>query len=559
VGKSRLVFEFTRSRRAQECLVLAATALSYGKGTSYLPVIDLLKGYFNITERETEREIREKVTGKLLTLDRALEPILPAVLTLLDVPIEDSQWQALEPPHRRARILEGIKQLLLRESRNQPVLVVFEDLHWVDAETQAFVDRLVEGLPTARLLLIVSYRPEYEQRWAHKTYYTSLRIDPLDGESAAKLLREVLGSDPSLHGFRSTLIERTEGNPFFIEEIVRTLAETHAIVGERGNYRLGATTATIQVPSTVQAVLAARIDRLSADDKRLLQSASVIGKDVPFVVLQAIAEASPDELHTTLRSLQAAEFLYETSGFPEVEYTFKHALTRDVVYGKLLNEQRRLLHARIVGALESLHGGERLSEHVEWMAHHAVRGEVWDKAVAYCRQAGAKAMTRSAYLEAAARFEQAVEALRNLPEDRRVIDELIDVRLDLRGALLLLGHPRQALEQLHEAETLAEILGDRRRLGRIAAHTAHCFSVIAEHARAIEHGRRALEVAQDLDDFALRITGNLILGHAYAFMGDYPHVVEHVTWNVERLQGEVAGEHFGLPSFRPSPLVARCR
>ena len=309
--------------------------------------------------------------------------------------------------------------------------------------------------------------------------------------------------------------------------------------------------AAIQVPSTVQAVLAARVDRLSVEDKRLLQSASVIGKDVPFVLLQAIAEASPDELPTSLRSLQAAEFLYETSLFPEVEYTFKHALTHEVVYGRLLDEQRRLLHARIVGALESLHSGGRLSEQVEWMAHHAIRGEVWDKAVAYCRQAGARAMTRSAYQEAAARFEQAVDALRNLPEDRRVIDELIDVRLDLRGALLLLGRPRQALEQLHEAETLAEILQDHRRVGRIAGHTAHCFRVIGEHARAIEYGRRALEVAQNLDDFALRIAGNAHLGDVYAFTGDYRRAAEHFTWNVERLEGEVARERFGfalLPS-----------
>jgi DNA-binding NtrC family response regulator/tetratricopeptide (TPR) repeat protein len=560
VGKSRLIYEFTHSHRTQDWLVLEAGALSYGKATSYLPIIELLKGYFKVTERDTHREIRENVTGKLLTLDSALEPILPAVLTLLDIPIEDREWQALDPPQRRERILEGIKHLLLRESRNQPLLVVLEDLQWVDAETQAFLDRLVETLPAARLLLVVSYRPEYEQRWAHKTYYTSLRIDPLDGESAAQLLQAVLGSDPSLHEFRSLLFERTEGNPFFIEEIVRTLAETHVIVGERGRYRLGKTMAAIQVPSTVQAVLAARLDRLSVEDKRLLQSAAVIGKDAPFVLLQTIAEVSPDELHTSLRSLQAAEFLYETSGFPEVGYTFKHALTHDVVYGSLLNEQRRLLHARIVGALESLHGDGRLSEQVERMAHHAFRGEVWNKAVAYCRQAGAKAMTRSAYPEAAARFEQAVEALRNLPEDRHVMDELIDVRLDLRGALLLLGRPRQALEQLHEAEALAEILQDRRLVGRIAAHTAHCFSVIGEHARAIDHGRRALEVAQDLDDFALRIAGNVILGNAYAFMGNYPRAVEHLTWNVERLQGGLAREHFGfalLPSVAARNFLSR--
>ena len=298
-------------------------------------------------------KIREKVTGKLLTLDKALEPTLPAFLTLLDVAVEDQQWQNLDPPQRRQRTLDAVKRLLLRESQVQPLLVVIEDLHWIDSETQALLDSLIESLPTARLLLLVNYRPEYQHGWGSKTYYTQLRIDPLPPESAEELLQALLGNDSSLAPLKQLLIARTEGNPFFLEESVRTLVETKFLVGERGSYRLEKTLESTQVPATVQAVLAARIDRLPPDEKRLLQSAAVIGKDVRLVLLQAIADQSEEEISRGLIRLQAAEFLYETSLFPEIEYTFKHALTHEVAYGSVLQERRRVLHVRIVEAIET--------------------------------------------------------------------------------------------------------------------------------------------------------------------------------------------------------------
>ncbi len=251
VGKSRLVYEFTHSHRLQGWLTLESASVSYGKATSYLPVIDLLKGYFKIQDRDDLREIREKVTGKLLALDRALEPTLPPLLALLDVPVDPSAssgqapsassgqaatWRTLDPGQRRQQTLDAMRRLLLREAREQPLLVIFEDLHWIDGETQALLDSLVEGLGSARVLLLVNYRPEYQHAWGSKTSYSQMRLDALPAESAGELLEALLGDDPGLAPLKQLLVRR--GNPFFLEETVRTLVETKALVGPRGRYRL---------------------------------------------------------------------------------------------------------------------------------------------------------------------------------------------------------------------------------------------------------------------------------------------------------------------------------
>ena len=418
VGKSRLVYECVHSPRTQGWLVLESASVSYGKATPYFPVIDLLKRYVHVEDADEPRTMRARVTGQVLTLDETLQETIPALLWLLDALPDDSPFRTLDPPQRRQRLLDALRRVLLRESQVQPLLLVFEDLHWIDTETQALLDRLVDSLPTARILLLVNYRPEYQHGWSNKTSYTQLRLDPLPPASADEVLQALLGDDSSLAPLKPLLIARTEGNPFFLEESVRALVETGVLVGERGAYRLEHALQSLQVPATVQAVLAARIDRLPPEEKRLLQTAAVIGMEVPLPLLQAIAEAPEESLQRSLAQLQATEFLYETRLFPEHEYTFKHALTHEVAYGSLLLERRRVLHARIVQALEAL-AGDRVAEQVERLAHHALRGEVWDKALAYCRQAGEKAIARSAYREAVGYFEQALSALPHLPETTR--------------------------------------------------------------------------------------------------------------------------------------------
>jgi len=544
VGKSRLVYEFLQAHHTPGWLRLESSSVSYGKATAYLPVCDLLKAYCHIEDRDDLRTVRAKITGQLLTLDDALQDTVPAVLALFEALPADSPFLALDPLQRRRRTLEALKRVLLRESQVQPLLVVFEDLHWIDSETQAVLDTLVESLPTAQVLLLVNYRPEYQHGWGSKTYYTQLRLDPLPEASADVLLQALLGPDPVLVPLTQLLIARTQGNPFFLEESVRTLVETGVLSGERGAYRLDQPLDSLQVPATVQALLAARIDRLPLEDKRLLQTAAVIGTEVPWPLLQAIADTADEVLYRSLAQLQAAEFLYETSLFPERAYTFKHALTHEVAYGSLLHEQRRVLHARIVEALEAL-AGDRLDDQVERLAQHALRGEMWEKALTYGRQAGDKAQVRSAYREAVLCYEQALAALGHVPDSRAATEQAIDLRLGLRAALNVLGEaPGRLLDHLYPTEPLAQTLGDQLRLGRVYIGMSNDCWLAGDVDRAIDYSQRALALAATLGDIHLQAQTRLLLGRIYYGMGDYPRAIEHHECNVVTLQGDLLYERF---------------
>ena len=411
MGKSRLLYEFTRAQYLQGWLIFEAGAVSsYGQATPYLPIIEILKAYCQVDDPDDEQGMPEKVTDKLLALDEAFRPTLPAFFTLLNMPVEDLYWQALDPHQRRQCTLEAMKRLLLQESQIQPVLLIVENLHWIDTETQAVLDSVIESLPTARLLLLVNYRPDYQHGWGNKASYTQLQLNPLPRGCTEELLQALLGNDASLQPLTQRLIERTEGNPFCLEESVWTLAETKAFVGVRGAYRLAQALPSIHVPATVQAVLAARIDRLPAEDKRLLQAAAVIGRDVPFLVLQAIAEGSEEALRRSLGHLLAAEFLYERQLFPEYVYTFKHALTQEVAHQSLLQRSRKHYHQQIAQVLI-----ERFPHTVatrpERLAHHYTEAGLNAQAIPYWQRAGQQALQRSANLEAVRHLTTALELL----------------------------------------------------------------------------------------------------------------------------------------------------
>jgi tetratricopeptide (TPR) repeat protein len=556
VGKSRLLWEFMRSHRTHGWLILESGSVSYGKGTPYLPVVELLKSYFRIQDRDGQREIRERVAGKLLALDRALEPLLTPLLALLDVPVDDAAWAALDPPQRRQRTLDAVKRMLLRESQVQPLLVLFEDLHWIDSETQALFDGLIESLPTARVLLLVNYRPDYQHSWASKTYYSQLRLDALPPENAGELLHALLGGAPDLEPLRQLLITRTEGNPFFLEESVRTLVESKAVIGQPGVYTLAMPLQALRIPATVQAILVARIDRLPADEKSLLQSAAVLGKDVAIPLLHAIADLPEEELRRGLGHLRAAEFLYETSLFPDLEYTFKHALTHEVVYQSLLQERRRALHSRIVEAMEQLYP-DRLTEHVERLAHHALRGEAWEKAAAFLHQAGRKAAERSAYRETAACFEQALDALRHLPQQPELQARAIDLHLDASRAMLTLGERAKSVDHARRAAALAESLGDERRLSWALVLLAVRAWNWGDSDHGLELGQRALAIAMRLNDVPLKTSANDILGWGAQLDGDYRQGAEILSQVAETLKGDRRDELWQGGGIRLASVTSR--
>jgi len=552
VGKSRLVYEFTHSHRVRQWVVLDAPSVSYGKASSYLPVIGLLKTYCRIADGDDHREMRDKVLGRVLGLDRELEPLLPALLSLLDVPVTDPAWVALEPPQRRQRTLDAVKRLLLRESQVQPLLLVFEDLHWMDGETQALLDRLVDSLSFSRIMLLVNYRPEYEHRWGSKTSYSQLRLDALPVESAGELLSAFLGPDPTMAPLTDMLVKR--GNPFFLEETLRSLIEVGALVGERGAYRLTHPMEQLQVPATVQAILSARIDRLRAEDKQLLQAASAIGKDIPYALLVAVTKLPEEALLGQLARLQEAEFLYETRFYPDLEFTFKHALTHEVTYGSLLQDRRQRLHAGIVVATEQLYG-DRLSEHVERLAHHAMRGHLWDEAVRYGRQAGTRALDRSASREAFAAFEQARIALQEWPPGRQRSEQLIDLRFDQRNALVSLGEFSRLGEVAEEARALAEELGDERRLAWASGYLAMHYSILGEHERAITSGERGRDLSASIEDPVLRSVQNYYLGLALWYAGDPQRAGQAARLSAALVDDIPPRERFGLVG--PPGVLAR--
>ncbi|HUM18058.1 MAG TPA: sigma 54-interacting transcriptional regulator [Candidatus Nitrosotalea sp.] len=545
VGKSRLLWEFTHSELGRPWLLLDTAAGAVGTPAPYLPIVELLRRYFQLEGGEPPAQVRERVADRVRELDENLLPSLPPLLTLLDVPVTDGQWLGLDPPQRRRRSIEAVKRLLLRESRRQPVLLVVEDTHWVDSETQAVLDALVDGLPTADVLLLMTYRPEYAHGWAAKTFFTQVRVDPLSAGDSEALLRALLGEHPSLGPLLPRLVEWTEGNPFFLEESVRALRETGVLAGDRGDYRLIKPVTGIQVPATVEEVLAARIARLTMEQRRLLQSAAVIGKDVPSPILAAIADLPEDTLAETLRSLQGAEFLYETQSMPDPGYTFKHALTHEVAYDSVARGQRAL-HARILTAMETLYPG-RLAEHVDRLAQHAFRGHVWPKAVTYLRQAGARAFAHSANREAVGCYEQALLALREMEDSRENQELAIDLHFDLRNALTPLGEVETTLEHLRLAQAGAERVGDRARLGRAYSFAANALHLNGDQHGAIRWGTQAMAIGTELDDFALRTASAMYIGRAHHALGAYAEAIRVLTQVVESLQGDLGRQHLGLP------------
>ena len=550
VGKSRLCQEVVRQLHGW--LVLHGGCAPYAVKTTHFPLVEVLKSFCQVQDTDSADEAREKIARSLPPAAGDPVWLLAALFDLLGVLPADDAFRAVDPALRRRRTHDALRQLFLAVSAAQPLCLILEDLQWIDVGTQEFLDRLVNGMTEARLLLLVTCRPEYRHDWSRKSCYRQVRLDALPVENAGEMLDALLGADRGLDPLKQRLAGR--GNPFYLEEMVRALVETKSLEGSRGSYRLTRPVHTLEVPAMVQAILAARIDRLAPEDKRLLQVASAVGKVVPLALLQAIAERPEEPLRRGLEVLEATDFLHETGLHPDLAYSFKHELTHEVTYGTLREDRRKALHASIVRAIEHAYS-ERLSEHVERLAHHALRGEMWEAAVTYAHQAGLKALERSANREAADCFEQALVALGHCPERRDTLERFVDLRFDLKTALIPLGAFERIVAHLRDTEAVIRRLDDPRRLGQFCVHMCHALGMSGNATEALAFGERALALAESLGDVPLEVTGTLFLGTACFAMLEYRRAEQLFLKVLKLLKNDRGRERFGLAGL--PAVVAR--
>jgi tetratricopeptide (TPR) repeat protein len=454
------------------------------------------------------RKRREKVNGKVLTLDRTLEDALPHIIGLLGLAEGGDPLAARDSQIRRRRTHEALKRVLLRETLNQPLIVVFEDLHWIDEETQAFLNLFVDSIGTARLLLLVNYRPEYSHRWNSKTYYTQLRLDRLGRESADEMLDALLGvsaqaMDKPLAALKHLIIEKTDGNPLFMEELVEALFEQGMLIRD-GAVKLARPVSQLKIPSTVQGILAARIDRLPAEEKELLQTLAVVGMEFPLPLAREVAQQPPDLVDTFLNNLQTAEFIYERPSTADVEYTFKHPLTRQIADESLLSERRKLLHQRVGQAIESLYA-ENLDDHYSELARHFLLGNDPVKALRYTRPAIEQLVSRFAYSQAANFIDSGLRLVGSLPDDRarleaelwlRTIESMVDFPLFTASS----PQRERAIRRMYE---LSEQLGEQKELLRAKINLSNLYFVQGESARRLDLARQCLPLAEAAKDDTL--------------------------------------------------------
>jgi class 3 adenylate cyclase/tetratricopeptide (TPR) repeat protein len=531
VGKSRLFYEFKAVARSG-WMVLEGFSVSHGKASAYLPVIDLLHSYFGIEAGDDGRKRREKVAGRITILDRALEDTLPYLFGLLSILESDDLLAQMDGHVKKRRTLEAIKRILLRESLNQPLMVIVEDLHWIDEETQDFLNLLADSIGTAKILLLVNYRPEYSHSWGSKTYYTQLRLDPLGKESAEEMLAALLGDVSELAALKRLIIEKTEGTPFFMEETVQVLLDDGSLE-RNGAVHLTKPLAELKIPPTVQAILASRIDRLAADGKELLQTLSVVGREFPLSLVRVLALKSDDELNRLLNDLQLGEFIYEQPAVSDTEYIFKHAFTREVAYNSVLMERRKFLHERIGEMLESTFAAQ-LDGHLDELAHHYSRSSNLGKAIKYLTLAGARAYRRSDLSEAVRQQGLALELLgaRASADSVRRRNEC-ELLLAYGTTLGDLGRANDAISTLERALKLAEDLLDEPTMMQVLSALRLVMLTVRGPRDALPIANRLLNLTADSKDSHSAALGHSSVGGVLYYLCELPRALYHFERVIE--------------------------
>jgi len=543
VGKSRLFHEFKAGIQSG-WMMLEAFTVSHGKATAYLPVIELLRGYFRIGAEDDQRTRREKVNARVLTLDPALEDSRPYLFGLLGLVEGSDPLAQMDPQIRRRRVQDAIKRTLLHESLNQPVMLVFEDLHQIDDETQALLNLLADSIGTSRVLLLVNYRPEYSHSWGSKTYYTQVRLDPLGKETADEMLSTLLGNDDSVAPLKRLIAEKTEGNPLFMEEIHQALIEEGVLV-RNGALKITRPLNALKIPATVQAILAARIDRLPAEQKELLETVAVIGKDFRLGLIGKVVTKPEEELERTLAQLQLSEFIYELPATGDIEYTFKHLITQEAAYSSILLERRKVLHERTAQALETLYSdrlnGQELEDHAGEIAHHLLHAGGFadsQRTIRFLRMAAERDFRRSALEESQRSYREAISLLQTQPQSAE--RDTQEIALHTALATLLLGRSWGGKEREHllkRAYDLCERVNRPQQALPMLLQLAQVYIQQLRLPEARAACARAVAIAQTLENPVLEFVAWHNLGETYYWSGDLEAARNHLERALAKSDG----------------------
>jgi class 3 adenylate cyclase/tetratricopeptide (TPR) repeat protein len=548
VGKSRLLLEFRNSLPAGEFSYLEGRCFQYGGSMAFLPIVDILRSCFRIEEGLPEVAVTGKIKDKLKEFDEELLKFtLPAFQDLLSLRFEDESWLHLGAQEKRERAFEAIRNLLVSFSRNKPLVVAIEDLHWMDKTSEEFLTFFIDKLAHCRILLILLYRAEYTHQWGSKSYYSKIGLDQLTTESSAELISTILEGSEVGSDLKQLIIKQAAGHPLFIEEFTHSLWENGLIERQEDRFILSRKFKDVQVPDSIQGIIASRMDRLEGNLKRTLQVASVVGRDFAFRILQA-ASGMQEELKAHLLSLQGLEFIYEKQLLPELEYIFKHVLTQEVAYQSLLLKKRKKLHERIGQAIEQIYA-DRLEEYYEILAHHYAHSHNFESAFQYLKRSGQKAMRKNSTWEALDYYEKAIAVLERLPGNHDQKRKKLEVTYLTISPLIALGFPDKSLSILEQGERLAKDLADERRLFRFRTNIGFLYCTNGNYLEARPYIEQAFDASEKLHDIDLM--GQVIpdLYTVYLAAGEHMKSVDVISDVIDRIEkNQRQKDFFGGPT-----------
>lgn len=523
VGKSRLLLEFRNTLPQGEYTYLEGRCLHYGGSMAYLPMLDILRAYFEIKEGDREFVIKKKMEEKILRLDERLRTVFAPFQEILSLKVDDKAYLTVDPLERKSRVFEALRNLFIRESQNKSLVLAIEDLHWIDKTSGEFLDYFIGWLSTTRILLILLYRPEYTHQWGNKSFYSKIGADQLSATTSAELVQAILEGGEVVPELRELILGRAGGNPLFVEELTRSLVENGSIQRADKQYVLIRKASDIEIPDTLQGIIAARIDRVEENLKRIMQVASVIGREFAFRILQTTM-GMREELKSQLLNLQGLEFISEKRLFPELEYIFKHALTQEVAYNSLLQKRRKEIHEKIGEAIENLYP-DHLGEYYELLAYHFGRSDNQEKALEYLSLANQKAISLSAMEEAMVYFEAAMRLLDTLPESKPNQERRISLITNQLFVFLMLFKVPEYLDLLKSYEPIAKELANPQLLAAFNARWANSDWWFGDFDSAIQRGTKAVEVLKYADELGAIESGYIALTWGYLFKGMFDRVL----------------------------------